>query len=559
MNRKLLPVFVLFTAMLGVIMVLSILDSPRTSAIAAGQNIDPVRGSTLAGILAEPVTFITVTSGTDPDDNKSKTCYTGSSATAPCTLRRAIVEARNVPESEKPVLIKFDIPEESAEGYVSSLGIWKINLYPTTDTTVFRELNGQIIIDGSTQSGGRSDGPKIIIFGPGTGNKDGLRLGSFSGQDANEIIGLGFQNLRTHMFINSNNNLVKDNWFGLTDNGQEAYLTEFMENEHSGGTAIAVSANMADNIIENNVFLGLYETAATIRGGTNTFRMNFLGTTADGTVPGKQTDPDLVCTKVDWLGGGGITLEGENHVVENNIIAGLRLEISKYSTQPTAIYVGGDGHLIRDNLIGVDSANEEVGVCGRGIYIGNGPQNNSISGNTIVNPGFSGISLNDALYDANTLESNVIKRSSQWPQLEGFPAAENAIQMGKSLSGEFQAFKPAKVTDIDGTTIKGESGTSSLCPNCVIELFLDDTDLITETLKSLVIVTANPDGNWTATIPSILNANQGIRTTSTTAKFNTIPDMDAGTTTGLSILYTEGGGTGGGNQLYMPLVVNNKN
>ena len=97
--------------------------------------------------------------------------------------------------------------------------------------------------------------------------------------------------------MNSNNNLVKDNWFGLTDNGQEAYLTEFMENEHSGGTAIAVSANMADNIIENNVFLGLYETAATIRGGTNTFRMNFLGTTADGTVPGKQTDPDLVCTK----------------------------------------------------------------------------------------------------------------------------------------------------------------------------------------------------------------------------------------------------------------------
>ena len=556
MKQKLLPIFVLFTAILSVIMILSILGSTNTSAIAAGQNIDQVRGSTPAGVLAEPATIITVTSGTDPDEDKSTTCYSGSSATSPCTLRHAINEARNVPESGKPVLIKFDIPKNAAEGYVSSLDIWKIQVYPTFDTYIFRELNGQIIIDGSTQPGGRSDGPKIIIVGPGTGNKDGLRLSSFLGLDANEIKGLGFQNLRTYIFISTNNNLVKDNWFGLTDNGQDAYLTEFMEDEHSGGTAIAVSANMADNIIENNVFLGLYETAATIRGEANTFSMNFVGTTSDGTVPGKQTDPDLVCSKVDWLGGGAVTLEGDDHVIENNIIAGIRLEISKYSTQPTAIYVGGDGHLIQDNLIGVDSADKNVGVCGRGIYIGNGPQNNRIVGNTIVNPGFSGISLNDVLYDANTLEGNIIKRNDQWPQIEGNPAAEDAIQLGPILPNEFVTFKPAEIKEIDGTTVKGGSGENSPCAGCRIELFLDDTDLITEALQSLDVVTAGSDGKWTATIPSKLSASQGIRTTSTSMKYNTIPNMSSGTTTGLSILYTESGGPGGGNQLFMPMVVN---
>ena len=147
----------------------------------------------------------------------------------------------------------------------------------------------------------------------------------------------------------------------------------------------------------------------------------------------------------------------------------------------------------------------------------------------------------------------------QWPQIEGNPIAEDAIQLGKSLPGDFQSFSPAKVTSIDGRSVLGDSGANSSCPKCIIEIFLDDTDLVTETLKSLAVVTANDIGKWSAALPASLKSNEGIRTTSTTAKYNTIPDMDAGTTTGLSILYTEGGGPGGGNQLYMPLVVNNKN
>jgi len=210
MKQKLLPIFVLFTAILSVIMILSIMGSTNSSAIAAGQNIDQVRGSTPAGVLAEPATIITVTSGTDPDDSRSYTCYSGPSVRTPCTLRRAIIEATD-DDTARPVLIKFDIPKDSAEGYDSDLGIWKINLHTTTDLSVFRVyLNGDITIDGTTQPGGRNSGPKIILVGPGTGNRDGIKIGETQFQNNNVIRGLGFQNFVTHIYVNSDNNLIEE-------------------------------------------------------------------------------------------------------------------------------------------------------------------------------------------------------------------------------------------------------------------------------------------------------------------------------------------------------------
>ena len=154
------------------------------------------------------------------------------------------------------------------------------------------------------------------------------------------------------------------------------------------------------------------------------------------------------------------------------------------------------------------------------------------------------------------MRRNTIKARSGWTEIEGNAKPEDAIQLGAGLPDAFENFIPAKVTEIDGTTVKGGSGENSPCAGCRIELFLDDTDLITEALQSLGVVTAGSDGKWSATIPAKLSTNQGIRTTSTSMKYNTIPNMSSGTTTGLSILYTEGGGPGGGNQLYMPMVVN---
>jgi parallel beta-helix repeat protein len=245
----------------------------------------------------------------------------------------------------------------------------------------------------------------------------------------------------------------------------------------------------------------------------------------------------LICTTVDWLGGGGISLEGEKQVVEDNIFAGLRQEIFQISTQPSAIRSAGSKHSIRNNKIGVDSADVEVGVCGRGIYLIGDPKDVLVSGNIIVNPGLSGISLNGALYDANTLRSNTIKQSKSWPQIEGNPEAEDAIQLGPSLPDAFLNFQPAEVTTISGVSVSGTSGAGSPCPNCVVELFLDDTDAVVEVLQSLAVVTADGDGNWTATLPFALSSTQGLRTTSTSTRYNTIANMSAGTTTGLSSLY----------------------
>lgn len=559
MKRKLVPCMVLITASMFIILLLGWVSSHSTNVLAAGEK-DSLIESSRNKLLAEPATIITVTSGLDPDDSKSYTCYSGPSVRTPCTLRRAIVEATHY-STPRPVLIKFDIPEDSQEGYDNVLKVWKINLHTTTDLSVFRVyLDGDITIDGTTQPGGRSDGPKIIIVGPGTGNKDGLKIGETQFDNNNVIRGLAFQNFVTHIYINSSNNLIEENWFGLSDDGTDVYLRDNDPEDGSGNSGVALTDSAAENTIKNNVFLGFDGVAAAIRGENNTFSMNYVGTGSDGRVPGKLTDPDLVCTKFDWLGGGGISVDGDYHQILDNIFAGLRQEVFELTTQASAIKVltTDKGELvIQNNIIGVDIDGNEVGVCSRGIELASSPKYIQVESNTIANPGLSGISLNGEFLDATTLRSNTIKTDSEWlPPIGDNKKPEDAIQLGAGLPAAYAAFRPAKITQINGKTIKGESGDNSDCPSCIIELFLDDTDLITEALKSLAVVTADSNGKWTASLPSSLTSNQGIRTTSTTAKPNTIIGLDIGTTTGLSILYIEGGGSSGEKQLYMPLVVN---
>ena len=113
-------------------------------------------------------TTITVTSTTDPDNSDSRTCLTYS----PCTLRRAVIQARNLPVAQKPALIAFNIPT-SDPGYNATLKIWKIQFsgISSVANAALRYLNGDITIDGTTQPNGRTDGPKIILVGPAPGRK----------------------------------------------------------------------------------------------------------------------------------------------------------------------------------------------------------------------------------------------------------------------------------------------------------------------------------------------------------------------------------------------------
>ncbi|MCX6030271.1 MAG: right-handed parallel beta-helix repeat-containing protein [Chloroflexi bacterium] len=504
---------------------------------------DPAPVARPASVATIPTTVITVTSGTDPDDSQSKTCYTDPAGpagppTAPCTLRRAIVEANNLSAGARPILIKFNIPQDPAHGYVAALGIWKIQVYNTTQTVALGRLaDGRIIIDGTAQPGGRATGPKIIIVGPGTGQRNGLVVGDVAGDNSNELRGLAFQNFKDHLLVNTDYNVIENNWFGLTDDGNLPYLRGGNPQDGSGSSGVAISAGADHNLIRTNVFLGFDGVSAAIREAANTFSENLVGTTADGRTPGKQTDPSLICTPVDWLAGGGVSVEGQGQVIENNTFAALRQEISATAMQPEAIRASGTGHFIRNNRIGLDGHGNEVGICGRGVYLISSPKTMQVYGNTFVETRLAAISLNDPLYDANTLRGNTIKKTSPWPQVDGSAKPENAIQLNTSLPDAFENFKPAAVTQIAGVTVSGTSGAGSACPNCVIELFLDDNDAIQEALQSLAVITATASGAWTATLPAALAAGQGIRTTSTTAQYNTIAGMSAGTTTGLSDLY----------------------
>ena len=509
------------------------------------------RETVVAAPGATPVTTIIVNSGTDPDTNDSRTCLTHT----PCTLRRAVIQARNLPPAQKPVLIAFDIPATAEEGYVAALQIWKIQFsgISSAANASLRYLNGGIIIDGSTQPGGRTAGPKIILVGPGTGQWDGLKLGETAAQNGNEIRGLGLQKFKTHIYVNSGSNIIENNWFGLNDDGTDIVLRGGGANDGSGNTGISVGANVANNVIRNNVFTGLAGVAAAINGNDTTFSNNYVGTIANGTVPGKETDPSLICSPWDWQGGSGISLSGNRNVVENNIFAGLRIAVVPPTIQADTIRMGGSYHIIRNNKIGLDVANNEIGVCGRGIYLQGGTKFSQITGNQIIQPGLSAISLNDtpvvSTSDANTLRGNVIKKNTPWGEIPGNNSPEDAIQVTKSLPDAFRNFKPAKVTSISGTTVSGVSGDGSPCPNCIVEIFLDDVDPINEALQSLAVVNANAGGNWTATLPAALTAGQGLRTTSTTTQNNTIPGMSMGTTTGLSVLYVAG------YEVYLPLII----
>jgi hypothetical protein len=480
---------------------------------------------------ADVATVITVQSGRDPDDSLSYTCLSNPDGLS--TLRRAIVQARN---TAAPVEIRFDIPATAEEGYDAQLGIWRLQLFNTTRTQVFRQLTGNITIDGGSQPGGRTVGPKIVIIGPGSGMKEGLILGENALQHQNVVRSLAFQNLRTAIYVNSDDNLIENCWFGLDDAGIRPMLRNNNPQEGSGSDGVALLAGADRNEIRNNCFLGMNGVAAALRGTANHFHHNFVGTRADGTVTEKVTDPALIGSPVDWLGGSGISVSDSDNVIEDNVIAGVRIQISQWSLQADAIRVSGIRHVIRRNRIGLDGNNATIGVCGRGIYLSDGPKNLLIEGNRIIQPELSAISLNGILYDSNTLRGNVIRKSRAWPEVEGMANPENAIQVGKSLPLSFLNFKPARVTSIHGTVVTGTSGVDSFCPNGVIELFLDTGNPV-EARESLAVVTADAQGNWTATLPRALAAGDGIRTTSTTAQWGTITNMGAGTTTGLSEFY----------------------
>jgi hypothetical protein len=303
-------------------------------------------------------------------------------------------------------------------------------------------------------------------------------------------------------------------------------------------------------MIHNNIFAGFNGVAVAVRGNDNQISNNLFGTRADGTVPIPAQFDKHPCVSGAWTGGSGITVEGQDNQILENLFAGLYLDVGPDTTQRPAMDVTGSGHTIRDNIIGLDSGDNVVGVCGRGLDFGGGPSDMNVVGNTLVETSLSAILLNNWQCNGNALYSNIIKRADDWPEEQGDnDFAEDAIAYGPHVPDELKSFAPAVVTTIDGTTVSGTSGDGSPCPNCKVEIFLDDTDAITETLQSLAVVTADSSGNWTATLPAPLTSGQGLRTMSTVPDTFTIVGLHAHTTSRLSVLYVSG------YEIYLPLVL----
>jgi hypothetical protein len=494
-------------------------------------------------------TVITVTSGTDPSTNNSETCYTGTGTDqSPCTLRRAIAEARGLSGGDRPVLISFDIPEDPAEGYNGVLDVWKIALAGTT-AHALRDVYGETIVDGGTQSGGRDNGPKIIIDGQGNKN-----YGFILRNGDNMILGVAMQNFNTaHISVSSDGNAVEDSWFGLSDNGM--LLSAGDQTTPEGGAGVALAAGSDDNVIQNNRFAGFFGTAAAIRGDRNAFTGNWVGMRRDGTVPIPSQFDKHPCLHGAWIGGIGITVSGNNNQIggpteaEGNVFAGLFTDTTDESPVMD-VSQSGQGTIIQNNRIGLDAQNDVVGVCGRGLDFGNGPQAMRVISNTLVETGLSAIFMNSTSLNGNLLRGNVITRTTPWPGPQGFnDFSEDALTYGPQVPDELRTFRPAQVTEIDNTTVHGTSGSGSPCSNCIIELFLDDNDGITETLQSLALVTADSQGDWTASLPAPLEVGQGLRTMSTVPDTFTIIGLDPETTSKLSELYL------GGYQVFLPLTL----
>lgn len=507
---------------------------PMTN-VQAAQSIQATPDET----AAPSAVTITVDTSADLDSGSlTKTCsFTGGPFVAAgdgCTLRRAILEASARPQSDRPITIVFNLASNDPNANLEVNGTWTLPIdddLPALKTPTILDLNGQVTIDGASQPGGRTVGPKIIVDTADGGNGWSLEVES----ENNVIRNLAFKGGGV-IFLKEDGNTVSNIWMGLSDDGQEIAFRNSAQPAQMAGGGIHISST--NNRVENSVISGAFARAINIDGGdNNVVQENLIGTRADGTVPAVpeavQCARSLSLNSESWYGGWGIALSGSSNRVLNNRIAGLHILQSANDTPPIAIEIFGTGHEISDNIIGVDNSDAEVGVCGQGIKVAG--NNTQIIDNQIIRSraGFeddaqTAIMTNDSspLFGEITVRGNIVK-----------DGPGNVYAFGPAVPTALRAFAPAKITNINGTTVSGTSGDGSPCPGCLIDFYLDDSDEIGEALSHLGSVAADSSGNFTFNLAQPLAPGTGIRTSSTAQASGIIPGFDSGTTTRISKLY----------------------
>lgn len=523
-------------------------ETIRTGTHLAGLFVAAILGlmlSPLALVYAADVaspavpaaTVITVDTSTDLDSGSiTKTCtFTAgiyvAAADGKCTLRRAILEAAARPQADRPITIAFSLAANDPNKDLEVVGTWTLpvdDALPPLKTPTIIDKNGQVTIDGSTQPGGRTNGPKIII----DTNDNSLQVESRN----NIIRHLAFKGGGA-IFLKEDGNLVEEIWMGLSDDGQSIdFRTPGNEMRMAGG-GVFISAD--DNIVQDNVIAGAFARAVDINSGNsnNIIRRNRIGTRADGTAPNIAAPAEclrsLTYDPQNWYGGWGIAVSGSNNQVLENRIAGLHILQSANDTPPMAIEIFGANHLIQDNVIGIDSAGADIGVCGQGIKVsGNGTRihDNEIWGSRA---GFE--DDEEAVILASDSSPTFGQISVRRNLTENGPG--NIYEFGPGVPQLLRNYLPAKITQINGTVVSGANGDGSPCPGCKIDFYSDDGDAIAETLAYLGETTADSNGNFSFNMAQPLAPGFGIRTASTTQSAGVIGSYLAGTTTQFSKLY----------------------
>lgn len=509
----------------------------------------PALASRAAPVLPAPAykTIITVTKTSDPNTSQSQTCYTtpGVGQTPfpnECTLRRAVVEARSLPAGSRPALISFKIPLADP-GYDAATQTWKIQLTP--NSVLRRFEGGDITIDGHTQRtnvGGRTTGPTIVVTGTAT-------TAVFVWDHDNNVI-RGLNLIGFGIVLNGSHNFVQGNWLGLMPDGQSIFFPGGNRQVENDATIQDAAASL-ENVYRNNVLAGSRAAAIVVRGERSWVVGNRIGTRPDGTLP-TAPNPAQPCASLpgnaNWLGGGGIQVFGKGHQIggpsaaERNVIAGLLVESADPDvTQPIAIQLGSvRDFLVMNNWIGRDANGADAGTCGEGVR--NNTAYASVRDNVIFTRRAAAINhLGDVIGgNGSAYRANVITSSA------------SAIVFGPTVPNARAYFNPGRVTGIAGTAVAGTNGlpglppggadpVDSTCPYCTVEVFLEDRDGAVETLQSLGTTLSDANGHWTFSLPAPLGATQGLRTISTINNYGTMKEYEAGSSTGVSRLYTEGG------------------
>ena len=550
---------------LSIISFIIILAAARVQATAYSQQLksEPdlatawqawmAQGMPEGGCPAIFNTCIGITLTTDTSGSLNETCTYNGNGGSPqgadnCNLRRAIREASLRPTADRPILIGFLLGPGHPD-YDPVLQTWTLYVddeLPPLSRENTLDTNGDVWIAGLANPGnGRTDAPPIIVNNRGPGG-----IGSYSleiestGNIISDISWKGGGSI----ILKDDNNTVTNVWVNLDDDGQSIFLRDPVSDPAdmagAGGISILGSSNF--NVISGTVVAGSkFGRAINVDGDDNLITNNYIGTRADGTVP--AVNATIQCLRsvnydpANWYGGWGIQIGGSRNEISNNIIAGLHQTQTANETPPMALEVFGTDHLIQNNSIGVDSAAAEVGVCGIGLNISDGEAD--VLDNLFVNTrkGFEEDESNTTIYLAVdqfdpggiTMQGNIIRN-----EVDGIndESPFRVINFTGMTHSSLRLFEPAQITSINGTTITGQSGPGSPCPNCFVDFYLDDLDDTEEALTYLGQTTADANGDFTFVMAQPVPADRGLRTATTSQFFGTIGNYSAGTTTRLSEL-----------------------